>query len=276
MRAVRHFIGLVVLGYLLALLVVIILIDRALFQPHPSSYRHSKEIIFIPVAEGEKIAAVWLPDPRATYTILYSHGNGEDLGDILPELQEFHDQGYAVLGYDYRGYGLSGGTASEQNACANIRAAYLFLTVTQQISPERIIVHGYSVGGGPSVDLASRHPVGGLVLESSFTSALRVVTRVPLFPIDRFQNITKLGSVAAPILVIHGTDDRIVPFSHGEALYTAAPRPKRFLRVDRAGHYDLRDVAGERYWAAWRTFIPDCSGTFNEIRRSDPQWSKPR
>ena len=275
MKGIRHIVGLIVLGYLLALLAVVLLIDRALFQPHPASYRETNEIIFIPTEDGGRIAAVWLPNPAARHVILQSHGNGEDLGDILPELREFHDQGYAVLGYDYRGYGLSGGKASEQNACADIRAAYRFLTETQKISPERIIVHGYSVGGGPSVELASHHKVGGLVLESAFTSALRVVTRIPVFPVDRFRNLEKLPKVTAPILVIHGTSDKIVPYRHGEALFEAAPSPKKFLRVEGAGHYDLREEAGERYWEAWRTFIPNRSGASTEIRRSGPRWSRP-
>jgi hypothetical protein len=267
MKGIRHIVGLVALGYFLALLAVVLLIDRALFQPHPANYRETKEIFFIPTEDGGRIAAVWLPNPDAQYVILQSHGNGEDLGDIIPELREFHDQGYAVMGYDYRGYGLSGGTASEQNACADIRAAYRFLTETQRIPPERIIIHGYSVGGGPSVELAAHHRVGGVVLESSFTSALRVVTRIPLFPIDRFRNLDKLPEITAPILVIHGTSDKIVPYHHGEALFAAAQLPKKLLRVEGAGHYDLREEAGERYWDAWRTFIPERSGTFTGIRR---------
>jgi hypothetical protein len=256
MRFLRHLAGLIVLAYLLALLAVVLLFDHVLFQPHPSSYQKSDEIIFIPTADGGEIAAAWLPNPTARYTILLSHGNGEDLGDIMPELREFAERGYAVLGYDYRGYGLSSGKPSEANACADIEAAYRYLTTTLKVPPEQIILHGYSVGGGPAVDLASRHRVGGLVLESAFTSALRTVTRVPLFPIDRFRNIDKLGSVSAPILVIHGTDDVIVPFRLGEALYEAAPEPKQFLRVEKAGHYDLRERAGDRYWQAYRTFIP--------------------
>lgn len=256
MRALRQLIGLVLLGYLLALLAVILLFDRVLFQPHPPGYARSDDIIFIPVGEGEKIAAVWLPNPEARYTILHSHGNGEDLGDILPELREFRDQGYAVLGYDYRGYGLSSGRPSEANACADVEAAYRYLVETLKVPADRIILHGYSVGGGPATWLASRRKVAGLVLESAFTTALSAVTRVPLFPLDKFRSIDLIGAVTAPILVIHGTADRIVPYSLGGKLFSAAPSPKQFLKVEGAGHYGLRDEAGGRYWEAWRTFIP--------------------
>ena len=255
MSALRHLLGLAVLGYLLALLAVLLLIDRVLFQPHPPGYGKSSDILFIPVGDGERIAATWLPNSKARYTILHSHGNGEDLGDITQELREFHEQGYAILGYDYRGYGLSSGRPSEANARADVEAAYRYLIETLKVSPERIIVHGYSVGGGPAVWLASRRTVAGLVLESTFTTALSTVTRVPLFPIDRFRNIELIGAVTVPILVIHGTKDRIVPYSLGEKLFAAAPSPKQFLRVEGIGHFGLRDEAGGRYWEAWRNFI---------------------
>ena len=276
MRALRHLLGLVVLGYLLSLLALLLLFDRVLFQPHPPGYVKNNDIVFIPVGEGEKIAAVWLPNPQARYTILHSHGNGEDLGDILPELREFRDQGYAVLGYDYRGYGLSSGRPSEKNACADIEAAYRYLTETLKVPTEQIIIHGYSVGGGSSVWLASRHKTAGLVLESTFTTALSTVTRITIFPIDRFRNIDRIRSVTVPILVIHGTDDRIVPYPLGEKLFAAAPAPKRFLRVAEAGHYDLRDEADKRYWEAWRTFIPANASTEPELRRGGASLRKQR
>jgi fermentation-respiration switch protein FrsA (DUF1100 family) len=276
MKALRHLLGLVVLGYLLALLALVLLFDRVLFQPHPPGYVASNDIVFIPVGKGEKIAARWLPNPQARYTILHSHGNGEDLGDILPELREFHEQGYAVLGYDYRGYGLSSGRPSEANANADIEAAYRYLTETLKVPPERIIIHGYSVGGGPAARLASRHKTAGLVLESTFTTALSTVTRIPIFPIDRFRTIDLIGAATVPILVIHGTEDRIVPYSLGEKLFGVAPAPKTFLRVEGAGHYDLRDEAGERYWEAWRTFIPAEASSEPELRRGGASLRKNR
>lgn len=257
MWVLRHLAGFAVLVYLVALLAALLLFDRVLFQPHPPGYTKSRDIFFIPVGEKDTIAAVWFPNPQAHYTILHSHGNGEDLSDILPELREFHDRGYAVLGYDYRGYGLSSGKPSEANACADITAAYHYLTDTLKIPAQQIILHGYSVGGGPSVWLAARHRIGGLVVESTFTTALSTLTRIPLLPVDRFRNIDFITKVTAPILVIHGTADRIVPYEVGEKLFGAAPSPKRLLRVEGAGHYDLRGEAGLLYWEALQGFIPD-------------------
>jgi len=117
--------------------------------------------------------------------------------------------------------------------------------------------------------------VGGLVLKSTFTTALSTVTRIPLFPVDRFRNIDLIGDVTAPILVIHGTEDRIVPFSLGERLFKSAPSPKRFLRVDGAGHYNLRDEAGDRYWKAWQDFIPPPDTGTVELRRGGQSLRSP-
>ncbi len=240
--------------YGIVALFAVMFADRILFQPQPASYRKNPDIITLTAADGVHISAIHLRNPHARYTILFSHGNGEDLGDILPLLREFQERGYAVFAYDYRGYGTSEGRPSEKGANRDIEAAYLYLTHQLHVPAARIIVHGYSVGGGPSVELASRDPVGGLVLESCFTTAFRTVTYLPLLPFDRFRNIGKIGSIRVPVLVIHGTNDRVIPFSHGQRLFEAAAGPKRSLWVDGAGHYDLRERAGEGYWEAYRDF----------------------
>jgi abhydrolase domain-containing protein 17 len=228
--------------------------DRTIFQPQPSSYPDSDLILKLRTADGDRISAIYLPNPTATYSILYAHGNAEDLGYILPALQELHDIGFAVFAYDYRGYGTSQGKPSERNAYQDIDAAYQYLTETLKVPPQRIIAYGRSVGGGSAIDLASRKPVGGLVVASSFTTAFRVVTRIPLFPFDKFTNLYKLDRVNCPVLILHGTKDEIIPFSHGQQLFAAVREPKKSLWVEGAGHNDLREVAGERYIVALQEF----------------------
>lgn len=228
--------------------------DRLMFFPHDSSYADSGEIIKLTASDGVTISARHFANPSAKYTILHSHGNGEDMGDLAFIYTQIRDAGFNVLAYDYHGYGTSGGRASESAAYADIDAAYEYLTDKLQVPPERIIVLGRSIGGGPSVDLAARKPVGGLILESSFVSAFRVVTRIPLLLWDKFENLKKLPSVKCPILVIHGENDRIVSTWHGKRLYEAAPGKKQCLWVEAAGHNDLFDVAAERYGQALRDF----------------------
>lgn len=228
--------------------------NRLMFQPPTASYRDDLPgLVRIPAGD-DTLAAVWLPNPAARFTILYSHGNAEDLGDDLPVLRALNDRGFAVLAYDYRGYGLSTGRPSERKAYADEAAAYAWLTREMAVPPGRIIVHGRSIGGGPAAELASRERVAGLVLESTFTSAHSVSPLGRLFPFDRFRSGRRLAAVRSPVLVIHGTADEVIPIAVGRRLFELAREPKQSLWVDGAGHNDLIDVAGERYWQALQHF----------------------
>lgn len=232
-----------------------IMADRVMFQPPPASYRAEDAGAFrLMTADGEAIAAVFLPDDAATHVLLYSHGNAEDLGHVLPRLRSLQRLGFAVLGYDYRGYGASQGRPSAAAAVRDIEAAYEHLVVERGIPPERILLYGASIGAGPTLDLAAREPVGGVILQSAFTSAYRVMTRWPVLPFDRFRNLARIRGLDRPVLVIHGTRDRIIPFRHGLRLYQAAAGPKQRLWVEGAGHNDLAAVAGEAWARAIREF----------------------
>ena len=228
--------------------------DRMIFLPPAPTYRGTADILKVPTSGGERIAAVYLPNPAATYTVLLSHGNAEDLGSVLPSLPPLRDLGFGVFAYDYRGYGLSQGRASEQHVYADIDAAYDYLTRVLRVPPARIILYGRSLGAGAAVDLAARQPVGGLILESPFLTAFRVMTRIPLFPFDRFRNVDKIGRVRCPVLVMHGEADEIVPLWHGQQLFERVPGPKMFLAVPGAHHNDFMLVAGARYVTALRDF----------------------
>ena len=111
------------------------------------------------------------------------------------------------------------------------------------------------MGGGPSIDLASRQPVAGLVIESSFTTAFRVVTGIPVYPFDKFPNIDNIKNVNCPVLVIHGNADRVIPFSHGQQLFAMVDQPKLSFWVNGAGHLNLLEVAGEEYVKVMTEFI---------------------
>ncbi len=228
--------------------------DRMIFLPPAPTYRDTADILKVPTSGGERIAAVYLPNPAATYTVLFSHGNAEDLGWVLPSLPPLRDLGFGVFAYDYRGYGLSQGRASEQHVYADIDAAYDYLTRELRVPAARIILYGRSLGAGAAVDLAARQSVGGLIVESPFLTAFRVMTRIPLFPFDRFRNVDKIGRVRCPVLVMHGEADEIVPLWHGQQLFERAPGPKMFLAVPGAHHNDFLWVAGARYVTALRDF----------------------
>ena len=230
--------------------------DRQMFLPPPPSYRESDlPLVKVPTGDDGEIAAIHLPNPASRVTLLFSHGNAEDLGYLAPFLVALRDAGFSVIAYDYRGYGRSSGPpASETSAYRDIEAVYGWAVETLRIPPGRIVLHGRSVGSGPAVHLAATKPDGGLVIESVFTSAIVVVTRVPIFPFDKFANLRRIAKVRCPVLVIHGAADEIIPPSHGRALFAAAPEPKRLAMVPGAGHNDLVSVAGEDYWRTLREF----------------------
>jgi fermentation-respiration switch protein FrsA (DUF1100 family) len=240
--------------YAAACALVWLVSDRLIFLPPAATYRHGAEILSLATADGVRISAVYLANGPADFTILYSHGNAEDLGLIAPVLARLREWGFAVFAYDYRGYGTSHGTPSERGAYEDVDAAYAYLTRTLGVPPGRIISYGRSVGSGPAVDLAARRHLAGLVVESGFVTAFRVMTRVPLLPFDKFRNVDKIARVSCPVLVMHGEQDDIVPIAHGRRLFRAAPEPKRFLWVEDAGHNDFMLVAGDRQARALREF----------------------
>jgi len=228
--------------------------DQMIFLPPPPGYRDTPEVLKVPTKDGKHIAAIYIVNPASNYTMLLSHGNGEDLGSVLPMLPGLANLGFNVFAYDYRGYGLSEGTPSERHVYSDIDGAYNYLTEKLQVAPARIVAYGRSLGAGASVDLAARRPLGGLILESPFLTAFRVMTRVPLFPFDKFRNVDKIGRVRCPLLIMHGEADEIVPFWHGRQLFDKAPGPKTFVAIPAAHHNDLMWVAGARYGQALRDF----------------------
>jgi hypothetical protein len=135
--------------------------DQILFQPHPPGYTRDEGLLFLETEGGARIAARHFTAPGARYTILFSHGNAEDLGDIEPLLLRLQALGLDVIAYDYEGYGQSEGRPSEARVYADIDAVYRYLTEQRGVPSERILAYGRSLGGGPSVDLASREPLGG-------------------------------------------------------------------------------------------------------------------
>lgn len=228
--------------------------DRLLFHPTHGSYHDPEGSIRIPLDTGGSLVAVFLPNVAAKYTIWFFHGNAENLGDVEPWLHELHDQGYAVFAVEYPGYGLSPGQVSEAAIYSASNDALAYLHKQLGVPSEHIIAYGRSLGGGPAVDLTANEPLAGLVLQSAFTSAYRVMTRWPIVPFDKFENIRKLPQVKCPVLVMHGGDDRIVPFHHGESLYNAVIGPKQNFWIELAGHNDFLDGAGPEHWVVLKKF----------------------
>ena len=242
------------MSYLLLVLAGIYLSDGLLFVRFSPTYHDGGDLFKLTTADGKKITACFLPNPAATFTVLYSHGNGCDLVQNKTFMHTLHDMGFAVCCYDYHGFGTSEGAPSEQAVYYDVMAAYDYLTQHRHIPPQRIIAYGMSLGGGPTAYLAAHRPVAGVILHSTFTTAFRVVTQIPLLPFDKFYSIDNIRRAHCPVLVMHGTDDHTIPFSHGLALYRAAPGIKRCLWVAHADHCNVPDLAGNRYPRAIKEF----------------------
>jgi len=230
--------------------------DGMIFLPPPPSYGDSPELRRIPMPDGVSLAALYLPHPAARYTLVYFHGNAEDLGTLAPHLRDLRDRlGVSVLGWDYRGYGLSGGRPGEPETLRDAHTVLKYVTDRLGVPPDRIILYGWSLGGGPATEVASTQRVRGLILQSAFTSAFRVMTHIRILPFDKFVVLEELPRVSCPVLVIHGTADRTIPFSHGLKIYAAVPGAKYHLWVDGADHNNLVETAGDAYWRALQDFV---------------------
>lgn len=226
-------------------LVAVFFTEKLLFFPPSPSYEETSEIIKLKTKSGNTIAAIDRPSTAGFPTLLYTHGNAEDLGDVFGMADAWQNEGFGVMAYDFPGYGRSTGTPLESTCEEAIEAAWNHLTISKGIAPSQIIIVGRSVGSGPSVWLAERKSPAGLILISPFTSVFAVRIPVPIFPYDRFPSLKRMPQVKCPLLVIHGEEDTLIPTSHGRRLVDAAKvADKKFLGIPGAGHNDFFEVGG--------------------------------
>mmetsp|Transcript_3992 Transcript_3992/g.11962 ORF Transcript_3992/g.11962 Transcript_3992/m.11962 type:complete len:364 (-) Transcript_3992:823-1914(-) len=196
------------------------------------------------------------------YTWIFSHGTAEDLGIVARWAAELSEAlGVDVLCYDYTGYGIAGGSPSEDNCYADIRAVYRHLCETCNVNPETIIAFGRSLGCGPTIELAARETVGGVILVSPFLSCLRVVLKTVQAPLvggkDMFCNIDKIRFLEAPLMVVHGKQDKLIPMRHGQELFRRAPNRCRGLWIEEADHNDVESCHRDLVLSRYATFIEE-------------------
>lgn len=234
----------VIAHYGIALLISMFRMNAMMFHPHEPGYTWETPHIINIGTPAAPIAAYWRSVTNATATLLYSHGNGEEIGDQTDLFDALAESGMNVLAYDYPGYGLSAGKPTEQGCYDAAECAYAFLTRDRQIPPSTITVHGRSLGTGLACYLAEKYPVKGLIFESGFLSAPRVVTRIRILPMDPFPNSRRIQHISCPKLFIHGTEDTVVAFWHGKKMYERSTGMKECRWVQGAGHNDLLPVLG--------------------------------
>ncbi|EOA40519.1 hypothetical protein CARUB_v10009249mg [Capsella rubella] len=245
----------------------------------PSAGDPSLDVKVVKTRRGNKVTAFYLRNPNARLTLLYSHGNAADLGQLFDLFVQLKvNLRVNLIGYDYSGYGASTGKPSEYDTYADIEAVYECLQTDYGVDQEDLVLYGQSVGSGPTLHLASKLPrLRGVVLHSGILSGLRVLCHVKFkFCCDIYSNVNKIKKVKCPVLVIHGTEDDVVNWLHGNRLWKLAKEPYEPLWIKGGGHCNLEIYPD--YIRHLHRFIQDMENTttksrlkkiWQEIRRRD-------
>lgn len=212
---------------------------------------------WIDTAEGPRVEAWYFPPPGeepAPAAIIF-HGNGELIDHLTEYARWYQQRGFAVLVPEYRGYGRSGGSPSEKAIVADARAFHERLLARPEIDKQRIVLHGRSLGSAVAAQLAAHHPPAAVVLESPFISINAMAARyfVPSFLVRHsFRTDLVLPKLGRPVLILHSTDDEIVPYSHGKRLHELTPGSKL---VDLSGSHNAALSEQRQYWASIETLL---------------------
>mmetsp|Transcript_61644 Transcript_61644/g.151726 ORF Transcript_61644/g.151726 Transcript_61644/m.151726 type:complete len:256 (-) Transcript_61644:229-996(-) len=245
----------------------------AFFPPDPPQYTGTDVTAFIKTDLGQTIPVLHIKHKSPRFTLMFSHGNAEDIGVNKSFCQWLSEQlKVDVVTYDYSGYGLGTGEPSEKNLYADSAAVYKWLKADLKLRTDNIILYGKSLGTAPTVDLATKVKAMGIVLVSPLASGARVV-----FPnmknsmLDKVfcPTIAKIERVKVPIMIMHGTEDEVINVSNGKSLYDMC-RPQHPLPpvwIDGAGHNDIESRYHSTFLKGLRMFLDHCE----EIRNLQPQ-----
>ncbi len=240
--------------------IIIFYPDKAL-DDRPSNWDLSYRDIKFLTPDGQKLHGWFFPASGKPPVLLFCHGNAGNISHRIENIKFLVKRDISVFIFDYRGYGQSSGRPSEKGIYIDGIAAYDYLTEIEKISPNRIVIFGRSIGSAVAIELALKRKVRCLIIESTFTSTKDMAKTIfPFFIVSPFlphhyNNIIKIGYVSAPKLIIHGNNDKIVPFTMGEKLFAKATGPKTFLPLNGAGHNDTYIIGGEGYFDALVNFI---------------------
>jgi fermentation-respiration switch protein FrsA (DUF1100 family) len=231
----------------------------------PQAYGLEFEAAELRTADGETLHAWWVPARDARGTVLFLHGNAGNISHRLDYLLMFNRLGYSSFIVDYRGYGRSSGTPSEEGTYRDAEAAWDYMRQTRSVAPQDLVIAGESLGGGIASWLAAKVGPRALLLFSTFTSVndlgAEIYWFLPVRLISRigYDNVGNLARITAPLFVAHSRDDEIVPYAHGRKVFEAAREPKEFLEM-RGGHNEGFVFARKEWVAQLNAFLDRHAG----------------
>ena len=242
------FLLLLLCAYGFLMLYAYVMVDRHLYFPPQLSFQKPDNMIEIKVAKDAHITALYFTRPGAQKTIIYSHGNAEDLYYLQRLAPHILSQGFNVLLYDYEGYGHSSGKPSQKALYRDALAAYDYIHKEKQVPQEDIIVMGHSLGSAAALYMGVHRAPAKVVLLSPFLSVFRVVTYVPLLPFDYFNNAKLIKQLHRPVSIIHGSADTIIAPYHAKVLYQLANEPKSLDIITGAHHNNVLGQLRASFW----------------------------
>lgn len=213
---------------------------------------------FVATSDGERLHAWFVPRVNSDSVILVCHGNAGNISHRMETIRNFHQLGFNVLVFDYRGFGKSSGTPTEQGTYLDAEAIWDWL-LARGYRVGHIAIFGRSLGGGVAIELAVRKHAAALILESTFTSVADMGNiHYPWFPVrlltrTHYDNLAKVERLQSPLLILHSPDDEMIPFSQGLALFERAGPPKRFVRLTGGHNYGFRQTS--EYLAEMSLFL---------------------
>jgi len=258
--------AIVIGGYVLLVVALYFFQERLVYFPSgaivatPALLGLTYEDVAVTTEDGVSLHGWFIPAKESKVTVLFFHGNGGNISFRMETIRILHSLGLDLLLFDYRGYGKSEGTPGEQGTYKDATAIWNYLASERNIPANNIVLMGRSLGGAVASWLAEIESPRCLILESSFTSLADIGADVyPFIPVRmlsriQYSTIERIKNIRCPILVVHSPQDEIIPFHHGEELFSAAHPPKEFLRIT-GGHNDGFIISEKIYAEGIRSFI---------------------
>lgn len=242
--------------------------NRLIFQPSTAIARTPRDVglafqdIYFATADQTRLNGWFIPHPQARATLVWFHGNAGNISHRVDNIKLLHDKcALSIFIFDYRGYGRSSGHPTEAGVYQDGAAAMEYVRRELGVESRDLVIFGRSLGAAVAAEMAGRYPSRAVILESPFASigamANQLVPWPPIGPLlsAKFDNLAKVSRISAPLLVIHGERDEIVPFAQGQQVFGAGREPKAFYPIQDAGHNDTFIVGGEAYFERLRSFI---------------------